>query len=64
MAMRAQPHLFTMIAASSMIQLAPITMGPAMAKMVAFGCTMVPVHTSDEWQARLGILEKQYLNQW
>jgi hypothetical protein len=48
MAMRAQPHLFTMIAASSMIQLAPITMGPAMAKMVAFGCTMVPVHTSDE----------------
>jgi hypothetical protein len=36
--------LFTMMAASSMMQLAPITMGPAMAKMVAFGCTIVPVN--------------------
>ncbi len=40
--MRIQPHLFTMMAASSMMQLAPITMGPAMAKIVALGCTMVP----------------------
>lgn len=31
-----------MMAASSMMQLAPITMGPAMAKIVALGWTMVP----------------------
>lgn len=35
--------LFTIMAASSMIQLEPITMGPAMAKMVALGWTIVPV---------------------
>jgi hypothetical protein len=37
-----RPHRLTMIALSSMIQFAPITIGPAMAKMVAFGCTTVP----------------------
>jgi hypothetical protein len=52
MVMRIQPHLFTMMADSSMIQLAPITMGPAMAKIVALGCTIVPVHASRE--CRLG----------
>lgn len=37
-------HLFTMIAPSSIIQPLPITIGPAMANIVAFGCTIVPKH--------------------
>jgi hypothetical protein len=36
--------LFTMMALSSMMQFAPMTMGPAMAKMVALGCITVPEH--------------------
>ena len=35
-------HLFTMIAPSSMMHPEPMTIGPAMAKMVAFGWTIVP----------------------
>jgi hypothetical protein len=35
-------NLFTTIAPSSMMQPEPITIGPAMANIVAFGCTIVP----------------------
>jgi hypothetical protein len=44
---QALPHLdgadlFTIIAPSSMIQPVPMIIGPAIAKIVAFGCTIVP----------------------
>jgi hypothetical protein len=48
------PHRFTMIALSSMIQFAPITIGPAMAKMVAFGCTTVPAVCYSDCALRAG----------
>jgi hypothetical protein len=35
-------HRLTMMAPSSIMQLAPITIGPAMANIVALGCTTVP----------------------
>ena len=39
---KCRPNLFTIIAPSSMIHPCPITMGPAMAKIVALGWTTVP----------------------
>ena len=38
-----------------MMQLVPITMGPAMAKMVAFGCTIVPVNHERRTQGQPSI---------
>src|ERR1700761_4804666 len=38
-------HLFTTMAPSSMMQPEPTTIGPAMAKMVALGWTIVPGET-------------------
>ena len=46
-----EAYRLTMMALSSMIHPEPMTMGPAMAKMVAFGWTMVPVGEGEEgWE--------------
>lgn len=42
----------TIMAPSSTMQFAPMTIGPAIAKMVAFGCTIVPVSPENASVAR------------
>lgn len=46
-------YRFTMIAPSSMMHPAPMTIGPAIAKIVALGCTMVPRMVSERILVRL-----------
>lgn len=47
-------HLFTTMAPSSIMHPEPITMGPAIAKIVAFGCTMVPTNKHNVSQYSMG----------